>query len=158
MTSNDGIYWISYNQRLQIKSCNTPNDCIKARNIVTLWPPGPNTSSSTFYISNETVQLVFELCTPSLPMALLIVHRIKYGRTDRIIHDKWFTVLATSRQNMQFNISIGPVWLVLQWSVKLSPAYLRNGLSVLIAKVPVEWKSNFQNRNRPIRNSTQNLN
>ena len=29
--------------------------------------------------------------------------------------------------------------------VNLSPAFLRNGLSVLTAKVPVEWKSNFQN-------------
>ena len=47
-----------------------------------------------------------------------------------------------------------PVRLALPRWVNLSPAYPRKGLSALTAKVPVEWKSNFQ-INRSIRNLTQ---
>ena len=40
-------------------------------------------------------------------------------------------------------IHIGPVRLSLPRSVNLTTAYLRKGLSVLTAKVPVEWKKSY---------------
>ena len=39
----------------------------------------------------------------------------------------------------------GPVRLALSRRIKFIPAYMRSGLSVLTAKVPVEWKRDFQN-------------
>ena len=48
------------------------------------------------------------------------------------------------RQPFKSN-DIGPVRLAQPQLVNSSPTYLRNGLSVLTAKVTVEWNNNFQN-------------
>ena len=48
---------------------------------------------------------------------------------------------AESMHFIWVTVPNGPVRLVLPWWINLSPAYLRNGLSALTAKIPVEWKT-----------------